>query len=62
MRHVFQVMNDTDAVLVTMSESKCYQKAIEQNDPWIVAMVLDSYPHREKVWEDIELFKKENNV
>ena len=62
MRHVFEVMNDTDTVLITMSESKCYQKALEQNDPWIVAMVLDSLPHKEWVYDKLCDFKKEYNV
>ena len=62
MRHVFEVMNDTDTILITMSESKAYQKALEQNDPWIVAMVLDSYPHKEWVYSELSQFRREYNV
>jgi len=62
MRHVFEVMNDTDTVLITMSESKAYQKALEQNDPWIVAMVLDSYPIKQWVYNKLCDFRREYNV
>ncbi len=59
---IFEVMSDTDTVLITASESKAYQKALLSHDPWIVEMVLNSDPHKEVVWNNLCDFRKEHMV
>lgn len=59
---IFQVFSDTDAVIITRSESKAYQYALGDDLAWITASVLDSIPCDERVYESVEEFAKEFNV
>lgn len=56
---IFEVISDTDTVLVSASESKAYQKALTVEHPWIVEMILNSDPHEELIWNQLCDFRKE---
>jgi hypothetical protein len=61
---IFEVIEDTDTIYVTRSESKACEKALlcEKEHVWIVEMIMDSYPHQERVWNDLDDFRKEYSV
>lgn len=56
---IFEVVFDTRTVLVTMSESKAFNKADGVQDAWIVAKEINSEPHMETVYENTSVFREE---
>lgn len=58
---IFEVIEDTDTVYVTRSESLAYGRALrcKKQPVWIVEMYLDTEPHKEVVWDKLRDFRKE---
>lgn len=58
---IFEVVEDTDTVYVTRSESLAYSRAVRCNKQpvWIVEMLVDSDPHKEVVWDKLRDFRRE---
>jgi len=58
---IFEVVEDTDTVYATRSESLAYERAVrcKKQPVWIVEMLLDTDPHVETVWDHLREFRKE---
>ena len=58
---IFEVVEDTDTVYATRSESLAYERAVrcKKQPVWIVEMLLDTDPHKEIVWDKLRNFRQE---
>lgn len=57
---IFEVVEDTDTVYATRSESLAYERALrcKKQPVWIVEMLLDTEPPVETIWDSISFFRE----
>lgn len=62
MPKIFEVIHNCSPVIVTRSESKAYtilSKYQGEQESYIVEVELDSFPVKEKIWDNLDEFEKE---